>query len=97
MQSAQRVVAVQVVVARALDVLGEVDAIVGQRAADAAEDRQRLGLVVDGVEAGHQVEGGGLGLLVEAAQVPGLEVRVGVALASRLGAWRTPTASSDRS
>ena len=41
-QSAQRMVSVQVMVAGALHVLGEVDAVVGQRAADPAENRQGL-------------------------------------------------------
>ena len=78
-------VSIQVMVAGALDVLGEVDPVVGQRAPDPAQNRQRLGLVVDGVEAGHQVEGAVLRLLVEAAQIPGREVRISVALANRLG------------
>ena len=53
--------------ARAFDVLCKVDAIGREREADAAQDRPRVRLVMDGVEGGDEVESRSLGLLIEEA------------------------------
>src|SRR5688572_33240569 len=62
--------------ARALDVLHEVDAVSLQRAMDALQHAQRPCLVVHGVERGDAVEGARLCRRVEVAQVSDDEVDV---------------------
>jgi hypothetical protein len=61
------VLAVELNMARALDVLRKVDAVGREREADAAQDRPRVRLVMDSVEGGDEVESRLLGLLIEAA------------------------------
>lgn len=65
-----RMVAVLVDVARAVDVLRDVDASQGERTAHAGEDRARSRLVVDGMEGGDEVERFPLRRAVEAAVPP---------------------------
>jgi hypothetical protein len=55
------VVPIVVDVARALDVLSEADAALAARAADAALHGLRIGLVVNGIESGDEIEAAGLG------------------------------------
>gem|GEM_PF-5051984 len=72
-------IAVAVVVARTLDVLGEVDAVVGEYLANAAQHGEGIGLVVDRIECGHEVECCGLRRAVEVGEITDLEMCVGVA------------------
>ena len=81
---ADRVLAVELNMARALDVLRKVDAIGREREADAAQDGARVRLVMDGVEGGDEVESRSLGLLIEAAQIARKEDDIAIAPALRL-------------
>ena len=66
---AERMADVVADVARAPDVLHQVHPVGFQGAADSLQDVQRPGLVVDGVERRDDIEGLGLGRLVEAGQI----------------------------
>src|SRR5262245_49989558 len=70
--------------ARSFDVLHQINAVAAKRAVNAAQNVQRLGLIVNGIERCDQVERLQLSLLVEPAEIGHDKFYVAQFLLSRL-------------